>query len=392
LNTGSARFPRGNRSAQRIPVPRSALPLASTLLLCWLALAPATGRADPPTPAVAPQPAMATPRAVHQATLLASGELLVTGGCVSAGCDHATGQSERYDPAGRRFRPAAAMQAARSGHAAVALADGRVLVAGGWVDGRTVASAELYEPGNDRWSAAPDLAEPRGMPTATALADGRVLLAGGSRDLSPLASAEIFDPASGSFGPAASMQVARQGHAAVRLRDGRVLVTGGQSRRRGPVLASAELYDAVSGRFEATGGLLQARSKHAAVLLADGRVAIVGGADDRDSRGRLSSIEYYDPDRGVFSAGPELLQPRYKLPAAVVALPSGRVLVAGGAAFAELLDPRRDTLRRLEPGFGAGFEFATANLLDDGGVLVLGGYDGDIVPTAAAWRIADLAH
>jgi hypothetical protein len=82
--------------------------------------------------------------------------------------------------------------------------------------------------------------------TATVLADGRVLMAGGwLRSNGPIliATTEVYDPAAGTFRPAGSMTVSRSGHSATLLPDGRVLLAGGSSDASGvqEVVASAEL-------------------------------------------------------------------------------------------------------------------------------------------------------
>lgn len=330
---------------------------------------------------------MSVARATHQATLLASGHLLITGGC-SGRCDVPLASVERYDPATRAFQPLAPMGKPRNSHAAIALPDGRVLVAGGWVNREVTASTEIFDPASGRFTTAANMTVPRAAAIAARLPDGRILFTGGITSASePLASAEIFDPATASFSAVGPMQTARVGHAAVTLADGRVLIVGGRQVRRGETLQSAEIFDPVTGRFQFTGQMAVARHKHGATRLADGRVLVVGGSDARDGQGRYKSTELYDPATGKFSAGADMHWRRFKLTDAIAVLPSGSVLVAGGAAQFELFDPAKGVFVTLEGSASGSREFATASLLPGGDVLVLGGYDEQIQTSASAWLV-----
>jgi hypothetical protein len=331
---------------------------------------------------------MTTSRAVHQATRLPNGELLVTGGCSSDGCTAPQRGVEVYDPALRTFRSSAPLLVERVGHAAVALADGRVLAVGGWTDRGTTASAELRDPDTGEWSMAGNMAHARGGPTLSLLPDGLVLVAGGNREMTPIAEAELFDPRTATFAAVAAMATPRAEHAAVSLRDGRVLVTGGHAVRRGRALRSAEIYDPATGAFMPTGDMRAPRTKHAAVLLADGRVLIIGGSDHgQDRDGMHRSTEIFDPATGRFEAGPDMHHARHKVRDAVVALGDGTVVVAGYAPEAELYDPRSGTFGLLPGRFDGASAFATASLLDGGDILVLGGYDDRIRPSHSAWLL-----
>lgn len=330
---------------------------------------------------------MSVARATHQATLLASGHLLITGGC-SGRCDASLASVERYDPSTHSFQGLAPMGKPRNSHAAIALPDGRVLVAGGWVNRDVTASAEIFNPVSGRFTDAGNMTAPRAAAIATRLPDGRVLFTGGITSQSePLASAEIFDPATSRFTAVGPMQTARVGHAAITLGDGRVLIVGGRQVRRGETLQSAEIFDPATGRFQLTGNMTVPRHKFGATRLADGRVLVMGGSDARDSEGRYKSTELYDPGTGRFSSGADMHWRRFKLTDAIAVLPSGNVLVAGGAARIELYVPAKRAFATLEGSLGGSREFATASLLPGGDVLVLGGYDEQIQTSASAWLV-----
>src|SRR5436309_1543375 len=99
---------------------------------------------------------------------------------------------------------------------------------------------------------------PRDAHAAVLLADGKVLIVGGDTAggagyyAGSLASAEFYDPSSGTFAPAGSMNAARTGPQATLLKNGDVLITGGFSycgiNCFHGSLASAELYHPLSRR------------------------------------------------------------------------------------------------------------------------------------------------
>ena len=167
-------------------------------------------------------------------TLLAAGALLLVGGAMAAGSGlaaaavggaaaagahaprrhrsrHVRPRSRRPDhlPIAATATPVAvparapswtatgSMITPRYGHTAVSLADGRVLVAGGYTNRNDIlASAELYDPATGSWTATGSMVSHAGSFTATLLRDGRVLVTGNGYE-GVSASAELYDPDSG---------------------------------------------------------------------------------------------------------------------------------------------------------------------------------------------------
>ena len=169
--------------------------------------------------------------------------------------------------------------------------------------------------------------------TATLLANGKVLVAGGyNENGSDLASAELYDPATGTWSPTGSLGTARDSHTATLLTNGKVLVAGGgfDNVSNYVALASAELYRSGHRRLD---GYRQPRHRarrshrHAA---AQRQGARRGGAATPTARSCM--IRPPVPGRP-----PAAWRRAHRHTATL--LPNGMVLVAGERGSAELYDP-----------------------------------------------------
>jgi hypothetical protein len=316
----------------------------------------------------------------HTVTPLADGRVLVAGGTTGRGesGDEYGGYTQTdnysamiYDPAKETFSPTKPLAVTRHGHAAVALADGRVLIVGGEHTAYPQASAELFDPKTGAWSATAAMHDVRTDPTAVRLADGRVLVSGGtSIAFATSRRAEIYDPATGTWKRVHDMDRPRARHTLTLLSDGRVLAIG----------KTAELYDPKTDRWEALPAPKHPRWGHAAVRLADGRVLIAGGENDD---GAVVASEIYDPRaRAWSSAAPA----GFEHPQAhALVLADGRIAISGTAPwhdgpharFIEVYAPKTDRWT-FAPGYdyggGPGPDVQLATL-PNGDILYVGAND-----------------
>ena len=287
--------------------------------------------------------------------------------------------------------PAEPMAVPRAVHTATRLSDGRVLIAGGFDDeGGNESSAELFDPVAGEFSPTGSMSTSRNSQTATLLRDGRVLIVGGTgAGYSFLASVLLYDPTTGTFTPTGRMSVPRESATATPISGGRVLIAGGHAGRHEAIriYASAEVYDVATGTFASVGDMTIPRHKHDAVRLRDGRVLIVGGSDERDDAGLYRSAEIFDPRTNTFHATGRLHEGRYKMRGTSVRLADGRLLVCCGADRAELFDPSSGVFRRIAGSFGSSPLFAAAVRIGPEELLVTGGYSLTGPATAETWII-----
>jgi N-acetylneuraminic acid mutarotase len=172
---------------------------------------------------------LGTARESHTGTLLTSGKVLVVGGYNDSGF---VSSAELYDPAAGTWTVTGSLRTGRYFHTATLLPSGKVLVVGGFggvgFSGSYLRSAELYDPALGSWTATGSLGTERAFHTATLLASGKVLVAGGQRDFRSLRSAELYDPESGTWTrTSGNLSVGRYDHTATLLPSGEVLVAGG---------------------------------------------------------------------------------------------------------------------------------------------------------------------
>ena len=192
---------------------------------------------------------MGTARRLHSVTLLRDGRVLIAGGfvcCVVEGQtarETATASVELFDPATGTFAPTGSMAAARALHQATLLPDGRVLLSGGFGDSPSPGApgredAEVYNPATGTFSAGGDLQVGRFLHSAIPLTDGRVLVVGGVAgpgDRSAVALTELYDPATNAWTPGPMVQPALPGATVTLLGNGKVLIFGGENATGFPV-------------------------------------------------------------------------------------------------------------------------------------------------------------
>ena len=137
------------------------------------------------------------------------------------------------------------------------------------------------------------------------------------------------------------MTAARSSQRMVMLANGGVLALGGTGDIYGSVgLASCEIYNPTTNTWSATGSMATSRlSGHRAVRLPSGRILVAGGATPNPSCTRpvgcstiitIASSEIYNPSTGTWTPGPDMPVPREEFD--MVALPNGLVFATGGYA------------------------------------------------------------
>jgi len=202
---------------------------------------------DPVTETISAAPRMSVPRTMNTATLLADGRVFVAGGTSlfdaldilgSLAAGQAT--SEIYDPVTNSWASGPSLPKSRAVHAASLLQDGRVLITGGLevvtILGLPIpsitAECRFYDPSSNAIVDAPDFSGDRALHAQVTLSDGSVLVGGGASgdfltlNFTVVSTCRLFNPVSNAWTNVASMATPRAYLGLVETAQGVVAIGG----------------------------------------------------------------------------------------------------------------------------------------------------------------------
>lgn len=203
---------------------------------------------------------------------------------------------------------------------AAAVADGWIVVVGGFAPGATVATTEIYDVGGGTWSAGQDL--PVAVNHAMGASHGgEAYVFGGTTGDGEISDA-AFVLRDGAWRTLPVMPEARTAGGAA-VAGGLIYVVGGI----GPegVAERTLVFDPATRRWSVTEGLRRPR-EHMGVAAVEGRVYAVGGR--AGSLAGFGDAEVLDPGIGSWSPLPDMPTPRGGM--AATATSNGFVVGAGG--------------------------------------------------------------
>lgn len=225
----------------------------SLILVAWLVLVIAgmysAARAADSDWTLEYGPNMTTARMGHGSAVLPDGRVVLFGG-------HGTGfvslnTAEVWSPATDSFSQVE-MKHSHDFAAVSLLADGRYLLAGGAKDlggAPGYDAAEIYNPTDNTFTATGTMVRARMNTTAATLANGNVLIVGGWYDNAGATYGELFTPATDTFSATGALTTARALPVVLPTSDGKAVVFGGLGPYGSPMIEQVELYDPASNSF-----------------------------------------------------------------------------------------------------------------------------------------------
>lgn len=352
-----------------------------TWIITWVVVATSSLPVTALAQGFAPAAPMNEQRTIHTATLLDNGKVLVTGGWTGSAL---SSTAELYDPSnGTWTYTQFPMNQPRAGHVATKLADGRVLIAAGTVNFR---DAEVFDPVTETFTPTGSLVtDHRQNAFGFLLDDGRVYLTAGTQGYFGSETPEIYTPSSGTWQTAPVVTIGVSTYAAAKLTNGAVLMTGGYDGYNTNAYNTVRLFDPGSNSVVSLTGMFVPRLAHTTTILADGRALIVGGSDASRTVATTEILDVTAGPSGVVTIGASLNEQRRAHTASL--LNDGGVLVTGGyrarhggpleaiLTSAELRNPTTGVWT-IAGQMSVSRNAHTATVLGNGSVLITGGYTG----------------
>lgn len=301
------------------------------------------------------------PRQDHASVKLPNGNILVTGGIESPK------KSEIYDYQMKKWIEIDSMKMGRFVHHLIALNNDKVFAIGGFKN----RSCEIYDPQLDEWEVV-DSIEYRSVfgSDAILLADGRVILTGGYYDPDTsifnisLNRSEIFNPQLNEWETTNPMNVARYGHKNIALNDSSIMVIGGYTK-------TCEVFNLNTQTWTIVDSLSFLRAFHTANKLPDGKIIVTGGNGES---GLLNKVEIYDPIIEAWFEVTPLMVSR-ETHNAIVISDSLMLIFGGGINYNvwEIFDFKNYSNTYVNYNYPFPKNYQTGHLLPDASVISIGG-------------------
>jgi len=257
---------------------------------------------DPAMNSWSTRASMPTPRYGAAAVLGSDNKIYVIGGQYDSATftDGLSVTVEAYDPVANTWAGKPSLPNGRYHPAAVRAANGRIYVSGGFSvsPNETLNSVISYAPGESSWTAVADvMTTARSGHGAMATADGRIYAVGGSDGSSETGAFEYYMPGQLGWHTLPLLPTPRKYTAAAQS-GGKLYVIGGNAWQTASVVYSRanDVFDPATGAWTRVAGIPVGRFNHAVATLADGRIFLFGGERDADTTDTTSAVDVFKPE------------------------------------------------------------------------------------------------
>lgn len=204
-----------------------------------------------------------------------------------------TNTCEIFDPNTKLVTAVAPMAKARAFHTATKIANGKVVVVGGYDDnGVALTSIEIYNPATDTWvTSTQSLVSGAGYHCATLMASNKVLISGGFNGAISLVKTYEYDAATDTLTAVGDLAAGRYAHRAILLPNSNIFAVGGISA--GVATATTEIYSPGGSTWAPGDAMSAPRSFFALQQIGTGAFTTVLAAGDSQAGAENDTAEIY---------------------------------------------------------------------------------------------------